>query len=174
VPSRLGVVGLLMAAFALVPASGAAGAVACEGEDVLPGTVPHRSYARAVECVVNVQRAQAGLAALTHDRKLARAARRFSRAMVAQRFFAHESPAGSTLDERAQAAGFSGSTLGETIGWGSGHLATPAAIVSGWMNSPPHRAIILDGCFRHIGLGVASGSPAGAAGAATVTADFGA
>ena len=167
----MGVVGLLVAAFALVPA---ATAVACVDDDVRPGTVPHRSYARAVVCVVNAQRAEAGIAALRHDRNLARAARRFSKAMVAQRFFGHVSPAGSTLDERADAAGFSGSTLGETIGWGSGHLATPAAIVTGWMNSPPHRAIILDGGFRRIGLGVASGSPSGEVGGATVTADFGA
>ena len=40
------------------------------------------------------------------------------------------------------------------------------------MNSPPHRAILL-GRFRKVGLGVASGSPVGMAGAATVTADFG-
>ena len=170
-PSRSGLVGLLTAALTFVPA---ATAVACEGDDVRPGTVPNRSFARAVECVVNVQRAQAGLATLRYDRTLARAARRFSKAMVAQRFFGHVSPAGSTLDDRAQAAGFSGSELGETIGWGSGHLATPAAIVTGWMNSPPHRAIILDGGFSRIGLGVASGSPSGDVGAATVTADFGA
>jgi uncharacterized protein YkwD len=93
--------------------------------------------------------------------------------MVRQRFFDHVSPQGSTLGQRARAAGWSGRTLGETLGWGAGELATPAAIVQGWMNSPPHRAILLDGDFRRIGLGVAAGSPEGLAGAATVTADFG-
>jgi uncharacterized protein YkwD len=93
--------------------------------------------------------------------------------MVRQRFFDHVSPQGSTLVTRARAAGYSGGTLGETIGWGAGSLATPASIVRGWMDSPPHHAILMSGAFRQIGLGVAQGSPAGAAQAATVTADFG-
>jgi uncharacterized protein YkwD len=160
-----------MAAFSLIPT---ATAVACDADEARAGSVSSLTYARVVECVVNEQRAQAGLTALRHDRRLARAARRFSESMVAERFFAHISPAGSTLGERARAAGFDGSTLGETIGWGSGELATPAAIVEQWMNSPPHREIIMSGGFRRVGLGVASGSPAGVPGAATVTADFGA
>jgi uncharacterized protein YkwD len=93
--------------------------------------------------------------------------------MVRERFFDHVSPNGSTLSARARAAGYSGGALGETIGWGAGSLATPAAIVRGWMDSPPHHEILMSGAFRRIGLGVAQGSPAGAAQAATVTADFG-
>ena len=127
----------------------------------------------AVECLVNEQRAGAGLAALAHDRRLARAARQFSSTMVRQHFFDHVSPGGSTLSTRARAAGYRGGVLGETIGWGAGSLATPGAIVRGWMASPPHHAILMSGAFRRIGLGVAMGSPAGAGGAATVTADFG-
>jgi len=151
-----------------------AGAYACAGGDARPGTVSNRAYARAVECLVNRQRAGAGLGALAHDRRLARAARRFSALMVRERFFDHVSPEGSTLTARARAAGYPGRTLGETIGWGTGVLATPAAIVRGWMASPPHHAILMSGAFRRIGLGVVLGSPAGAGQAATVTADFGA
>jgi len=147
-----------------------ASVLACAGETSAPSS---RAYSHAVECLVNAQRAAAGLSGLSHDARLARAARRYSSAMVRQGFFDHVSPQGSTLSERARAAGWSGRTLGETLGWGSGSLATPAAIVEGWMNSPPHRAILLGGGFHRIGLGVASGSPEGAPGAATVTADFG-
>jgi uncharacterized protein YkwD len=164
-----GLVVLCLAVFAFL-AVPVAGALACAGEQSRPGTA---AYSRAVECLVNQQRAAAGLSALSHDRRLARAARRFSTAMVRERFFDHVSPSGSTLGSRARAAGYSGGTLGETIGWGAGELATPSAIVQGWMNSPPHRAILLGGAFRKVGLGVASGSPEGLAGAATVTADFG-
>jgi uncharacterized protein YkwD len=169
--SRMRLFGLALAAFVLAPA---ASAMACEDETALASSVSSRSYARSVECVLNAQRAAHGLPGLRHDRRLARAAGRFSRSMVTERFFAHVSPSGSTLGERARAAGYGGAGLGETIGWGSGSLATPAAIVEQWMNSPPHRAIILDGRFRRVGLGVANGSPEGEAGAATVTADFGA
>jgi uncharacterized protein YkwD len=161
------VLSLAVLAFLALPV---AGAFACAGEGSPAGSA---AYSRAVECLVNQQRAAAGLSALSHDRHLARAARRFSTSMVRQGFFDHVSPSGSTLASRAKAAGWSGRTLGETIGWGAGELATPSAIVSGWMNSPPHREILLGGEFRKVGLGVANGSPGGFGGAATVTADFG-
>jgi uncharacterized protein YkwD len=170
VPRCLRWLGLAVAAFLFVPAATAA---ACDRAGAQAGSVSEQTFARTVRCVVNEQRAAQGLAALRRDRGLARAAQRFSHAMVAERFFAHVSPSGSTLGERARAAGFAGAALGETIAWGDGELGTPAAIVDQWMHSPPHRAIILDGGFRRVGLGVASGSPSGAGGA-TVTADFGA
>jgi uncharacterized protein YkwD len=150
-----------------------ASALACADEGAQPGNVSSRAYTRAVECLVNQQRAGAGLGALSHDRHLARAARRFSTSMVREGFFDHVSPEGSTLDVRARAAGYSSGTLGETLGWGTGELGTPAAIVQGWMNSPPHHAILMSGAYRRIGLGVAMGSPEGVPQAATVTADFG-
>lgn len=162
---------LAVVALLALPASSA---LACANAGARPGAVSSRAYARAIQCLVNRQRAGAGLPALSRDRRLARAARRFSGAMVRERFFAHVSPEGSTLGQRARAAGYPGGTLGETIGWGAGTLATPGAIVAAWMASPPHHAVLLGGAFRRIGIGVAAGSPAGAAGAATVTADLGA
>jgi uncharacterized protein YkwD len=158
---------LAVAAFVLVPA---ANAVACAGAD--SGSTGAQ-YSEAVRCLLNQQRAQARLAPLASDRRLARAARRYSQAMVRQRFFDHVSPQGSTLDQRVRAARYSERTVGETIGWGAGDLAGPAAIVQGWMSSPPHRAIIMDGRFRDVGLGIAAGSPAGTGDATTVTANFG-
>jgi uncharacterized protein YkwD len=150
-----------------------ANALACANADAPPGAVSSRTYAGAVECLVNEQRAAAGLRPLAHDRHLARAARRFSSAMVRERFFDHVSPEGSTLSRRARAAGYSGATLGETIGWGAGDLAAPRSIVEAWMASPPHHAILLGAMFRRIGLGVANGSPEGMPASATVTADLG-
>ena len=69
------------------------------------------------------------------------------------------SPGGATLSDRARKAGYPGRTLGEDIGWGTYDLGTPSAIVAAWMKSPPHRAIILSGRFREIGVGVAIGTP---------------
>jgi uncharacterized protein YkwD len=130
-------------------------------------------YAAAVLRLVNAQRASAGLVPVEPDRRLARAARRFSRDMVRQRFFDHVSPAGSTVGQRVRQAGFTGRGVAETIAWGAGESAGPEAIVAMWMASPGHRAIIMDGTYRRVGVGVASGSPAGMDGARTVTADFG-
>jgi uncharacterized protein YkwD len=146
---------LSLAVFVLL-ALPVASALACADAQAPPGTVSNRAYSRALECLVNEQRAGAGLGALDHDRRLARAARRFSSSMVRERFFDHVSPEGSTLGTRAQAAGYSGGALGETIGWGAGVLGTPEAIVRAWMESPPHHAILMSGGFQRIGLGVAS------------------
>jgi uncharacterized protein YkwD len=170
--SGRGLVVLCLAVVVLLAAP-AASALACANAGASPGSVSSRTYTRAVECLVNAQRAGAGLGGLSHDRRLARAARRFSSTMVHQRFFDHVSPDGSTLSTRARAAGYAGGTLGETIGWGAGELATPAAIVQAWMESPPHHAILMSGAFDRVGLGVALGSPEGIGESATVTADFG-
>jgi uncharacterized protein YkwD len=166
---RAGLVSAAVAAFVLVPA---ASAVACSGASAPREAQSTRQYVRAVHCLLNGERARAGLAPLAYDRRLARAARRFSQAMARSGFFDHVSPQGSTLGDRVRQAGWSGGALGETIAWGAGSQSTPAAIVAGWMASPPHRGIILDGTFREVGLGVAPRAPSGAAGA-TVTADYG-
>jgi uncharacterized protein YkwD len=51
--------------------------------------------------------------------------------------------------------------VGENIGWGSGALATPTALVAAWMRSPGHRANLLTRGYAEIGVGVVAGSPAG-------------
>jgi uncharacterized protein YkwD len=41
-----------------------------------------------------------------------------------------------------------------------------------WMGSPGHRDNMLRGAYRHVGIGVAIGTPGGGSGA-TFTVDFG-
>ncbi len=124
-------------------------------------------------CLLNAERAQRGLAPLRANRTLGRAARRHARDMVRRRFFSHVSPNGATVDDRVRRAGYRGCRrTGETIAWGTGPDAAPAAVVQVWMASPDHRRVILDPNFRDIGLGVAMGSPQGSGGGATVTVDF--
>jgi uncharacterized protein YkwD len=161
---------LLLLGFSFGPT---AAALACADEYGKPSPAGEERHARAVRCVLNQERRRHGLGLLRHDENLARAARRFSGAMVRGGFFGHTSPGGSTMVNRIREAGYRARTLGETIAWGSGSRATPAAIVRGWLNSPGHRAIILDGSFDEVGLGVAIGSPFGHGSSATVTADFG-
>ena len=50
--------------------------------------------------------------------------------------------------------------------------ATPASIVRSWLRSPGHRAILLDGRYDDVGIGIALGAPVGGSGA-TFTGDFG-
>jgi uncharacterized protein YkwD len=44
------------------------------------------------------------------------------------------------------------STIGEVIGWLSTSRAQARAIVTLWINSPPHRAVLLNGSYRRLGV----------------------
>ena len=149
----------LVAALGLAPAARAASGD-CSHARASAAAVPAPAVGSAVRCLVNAERARRGLAPLTLSERLRAAATAHSADMVARGFFAHVSPGGATLTDRARRAGYPGRTLGEDIGWGTYQLGTPAAIVRAWMNSPPHRAIILNARFREIGVGVAIGTPA--------------
>lgn len=127
-------------------------------------------------CLLNRERTRRGLSPLRRDRRLARAARAYSRGMVARGFFAHDGPLGDVVT-RLRRVGYirpgQAWAVGENIAWGGGSLASPAAIMRSWMGSPGHRANILGAGFRDVGVGVALGAPGGGGGA-TYTQDFGA
>ena len=146
-------------------------------EDRAPaGACPTAVSPEAVRCEINAIRVAHGLRPVGPTSTLDKAAKRHSADMVRRHYFAHVSPSGLTVTERVKRAGYlrgAGSHhLGENIAWGSGSAATPAAIVQAWMNSPPHRAIILTPDFRDAGVGIAHGAPQGGDGA-TYTLDVG-
>ena len=100
--------------------------------------------------------------------------------MVWANYFAHVSPTGETPLARIVASHYvsTGSSyeLGENIVLGTLALATPAAAMTGWMNSPEHRANILNPLFRDSGIGVVAQAPArysNGQGGAVYTQDFG-
>jgi uncharacterized protein YkwD len=125
---------------------------------------------------LNDARAARGLPALQADAHLARAARGHSRDMVRHRYFSHTTPGGAGLATRVKRTGWMRGrrtwALGEDLAWGTGDLARPEAVVAAWMASPPHRRNVLNRRFRHVGIGIAPGTPFGETGA-TFTADFG-
>jgi uncharacterized protein YkwD len=173
---------LALACAALLVPAGAAAAQSpsspCAGADTLAIAGNEAAMDQATLCLLNQQRAAAGLPALTENPQLDQASTAYSHLMVAESFFDHVSPQGSTMVKRLTAVGYlpgSGSwAAGENIAWGEGPLATPASIMTAWMNSPPHRANILSPAYAEVGLGVAIGAPNGdTAGAATYTTDFG-
>lgn len=153
---------------------------ACAGAGANPAAKPHKATA-ATLCLLNKQRAAHGLRPFRVSGALRKAAVRHSRDMARRDFFSHTSPGNVSFADRIQRARYRprGSwSVGENIAWGSGHLATPKSIVRGWMNSPGHRANILNGRFRAIGVGVARGVPYAASASvdragALYTTDFG-
>lgn len=170
----------LLLAFALllpaVPAEARPGACASAHVDVDRATI---AKARdATLCLLNRVRARHGLPSLRLDGKLSRAALRHSRDMVRKRYFAHDSRDGRSFSHRIHAARYvpRGASwwVGENLGWGSGSLAEPMALVRAWMHSPGHRANILNRTFRDVGIGIVPRAPVGShRDGATYTTDFG-
>ncbi len=118
----------------------------------VPGRVPEAEDA-AVR-LTNAQRAQHGCPALRVDPLLRMAAREHSVDMHRRHYFDHDSPDGQTPWDRIKAIGYSVPGA-ENIARG---YATAQAVVQGWMNSPGHRANILNCSLKAVGIGVEYGS----------------
>ncbi|MEU4225315.1 CAP domain-containing protein [Nonomuraea sp. NPDC026600] len=107
--------------------------------------------------LTNQARARNGCRPLTHDPKLHAAAERHSADMAARGYFEHDSTNGRTPGNRISAAGFAPiSTWGENIAMGQ---PTAASVVQAWLNSPGHRANIMNCSFTHIGVGQSAKGP---------------
>lgn len=100
--------------------------------------------------LVNEVRVQNGLKPLAYDWELSRVARYKSQDMKDNRYFAHTSPVYGTPGEMVRSFGISYRSVGENIARG---YRTPQAVVDGWMNSPGHRANILNAKYTKIGVG---------------------
>ncbi|ARP72545.1 hypothetical protein LK07_25405 [Streptomyces pluripotens] len=116
-----------------------------------PVTISKEAAAEAeVLKLVNEERAKVGCSALSANSSLTGLAEAFSDDMAARGFFDHTDPDGATPWDRAAKAGIT-DLGGENIARGQ---ATPAAVMEAWMNSPGHRANILNCDFKTLGVGV--------------------
>ncbi len=90
------------------------------------------------------------------DPRLSAAAQRHANDMLATGVGGHAGSDGSSPRARITAAGYTapGST-GEIVFWGTGAAANPAAALDWWMNSPPHRNLIVDCGFTAAGVATA-------------------
>ncbi|MCH0560322.1 sigma-70 family RNA polymerase sigma factor [Streptomyces sp. MUM 16J] len=120
-------------------------------------SAPANTVAQVV-ALVNKERATAGCGPVTENAQLEKAAQAHSDDMAARNFFDHTNPDGAGPGDRITAAGYHWSTYGENIARGQ---QTPQSVMDAWMNSPGHRANILNCAFKDIGVGVhkASGGP---------------
>lgn len=156
--------GLAVAVACGLAAASPAAAAGCPGASASAANAGTAKLRNALLCVLNNKRASHGLRALKVDRRIQRAAGRHARDMERHHYFAHQRPGGPDLTTRLHRAGWHGHAWGETIAYGCGPLGSPRATVRAWMNSPPHRAIILSGTYRHGGVGVTDTAPCGAGG----------
>ncbi|MGW7822882.1 CAP domain-containing protein [Streptomyces puniciscabiei] len=100
--------------------------------------------------LVNEERAKVGCSPLAANSALTGLAESFSDDMAARDFFDHTDPDGKSPWDRAAAAGIT-DLGGENIARGQ---ADAAAVMQAWMDSPGHRANILNCDFKTLGVGV--------------------
>ncbi|MEB3213823.1 MAG: CAP domain-containing protein [Leptolyngbyaceae bacterium] len=100
--------------------------------------------------LTNEFRQQNGLGPLTIDRNLEEAADQHTQNMAQQDFFSHTGKDGSTPSSRTNSAGYETGFVGENIAAG---YSTPQQVVDGWINSPGHRANMLNANYNEIGIG---------------------
>ncbi|WP_224373019.1 CAP domain-containing protein [Hyalangium versicolor] len=128
-------------------------------DDVTTWDPAWTDFENQVLTLVNQRRAAGGscggvskppVAALTLDTRLRCAARKHSKDMGDNNFFSHTGSNGSAFSQRITSAGYTWRAAAENIGAG---YATPAAAVTGWMNSTGHCNNIMNGTYKHLGVG---------------------
>jgi uncharacterized protein YkwD len=103
--------------------------------------------------MVNKERAKAGLKPLQADPELTKVARSHSQDMFVRGYFAHENPEGQNPFDRMKAANIKFRAAGENLA-----LAQTLEIAhTNLMNSPGHRANILNPSFGRLGIGILDG-----------------
>jgi len=130
-----------------------AGAVAAGGAlQAGPAFAADLGMVRGVVAITNSVRGRAGCGAVTMSPRLSYAAWQHSREMAGRGYFSHESPGGTSPGSRVNSAGYRWTTYGENIAWGQ---QDARQVMNDWMNSPSHRANILNCRFHNVGVAVA-------------------
>ncbi|KAK9685826.1 hypothetical protein K7432_015354 [Basidiobolus ranarum] len=98
--------------------------------------------------LVNQQRQNIGIPALTIEQRLTVAAERHTLYQVAVQRMTHDEP-NRSLGQRISETGYGWSNVGENVAAGFGD---EASVMNAWMNSPEHRSNILNPIFTQIGI----------------------
>jgi uncharacterized protein YkwD len=134
----------------------------CPNRDVQFEVAPE-AVREALRCEIDRVRAARDVRGLRSDAQLELAAVRHATDMFERRYFAHVSPGGGDLADRAQRAGYAlrrcSWRVGEVLAWGVGPRSTAAGTVHAWMDSGDHRRILVSRRYRELGLGMQAGTP---------------
>jgi uncharacterized protein YkwD len=149
----------------LVPASAKAGAGedfnayvapvgACLGDSAV--AAPAASEQQTMACLVNWARVKRGLEPLHPSLKLRVAAELKIADELRCNDFSH-TPCGAPFLSIFQRSGYLTSSVrlwavGENLAWGQNDVSSPRAIITAWLNSPPHRANVFDPRWTDIGI----------------------
>ncbi|KQX49855.1 MULTISPECIES: CAP domain-containing protein [unclassified Streptomyces] len=108
-------------------------------------------FVQDVVALANAEREKAGCGPLRAENHLRTAAQAHADDMAARDYYEHDTPEGRDAGDRMSGAGYAWSTWGENIHRGP---KTPELAMEDWMESPGHRANILNCSFKDIGVGV--------------------
>ncbi|MEW6057857.1 MAG: CAP domain-containing protein [Bdellovibrionota bacterium] len=126
-------------------------------DDERPGSSSDPERERILNKVLdltNGYRIENGLAPLTLNAELSRAAQEYAERMGEEVFFDHVAPDGTRPRDRISAMGYQPQACGENLALG---YKTPEQTVHAWIRSPSHQANLLNKDYTEIGLGYAVG-----------------
>jgi len=119
----------------------------------IPKNSEFRTFEQEIVRLVNQERARAGVRQLlTENWEVSRVARFKSQDFIDNNYFAHNSPIYGTPFNMLRSFGIVFTAAAENIANGQ---RTPSAVMNSWINSPSHRANILNPNFNQMGVGVA-------------------
>lgn len=105
--------------------------------------------------LVNVERQKAGCSGLSGESRLEAAAQKHSELQAAQNSMSHQLPGEAGMGDRVTAEGYRWRSVAENVAAG---YTSAASVMDGWMNSPGHKANILNCGYTEIGVGLAKSS----------------
>lgn len=109
----------------------------------------------AVLDLTNQSRRSSGLVELTYNSTLERAAQAKADDMLARQYFAHNTPDGKTPWTFFDLVGYAYLSAGENL---AVHFTDVEPLQEAWMNSPGHKANILNSSFKEMGVGISKGN----------------
>lgn len=115
-----------------------------------PSAPAASNWRREIMRYVNEYRNRNNLNSLKLHPNLNRMAQAHSDDMATRDFFGHVTPNGTTAGKRAKRAGYRYSWILENLA--AGH-EKPREVVVGWINSPPHREVLLHRDIEDAGVG---------------------
>lgn len=114
-----------------------------------PSTNTSQSVQQVLD-LVNKERTNAGLKPLSLNSELSKMALAKAQDMYDNNYFDHQSPTYGSPFDMMKAFGISYNSAGENIAKGQ---SSAEEVMNQWMNSPGHRANILNSSFTEIGIG---------------------
>ncbi len=131
--------------------------VSLSGPLKIDGSAPMDSYLTntGIFLETNMRRVANGLPEFRYSDKLSKMAQKKVDDMIASGYFAHVSPDGIGIEDLALDVGYDYISIGGNLALGN--VFTDSSLLEGWMNSPGHRANILNDKFSELGVASAQG-----------------